>query len=166
MRLNFRVKIGSVTYFTMLSTTQTLEGIASLQKDGSHIPMWDMEKCTLEQAEETLRNVQDKYRLSDILIFSDKEGSYRAICFSKVDFRTFMRILLETEYVDWNFIYWTMKRGKATLRTSNKKGRPAQKPVSILYSFPAQIPRMMEQVVYDTGVEKRGHVILLGGRHG
>lgn len=166
MRFNFRVKMGSVTFFGMLSTTQTLEGIASLLNDGSHVLMWDMEKCTLEQAEETLRNVQGKYGLSDILIFSDKEGSYRAICFSRVDFRTFMRVLLATEHVDWNFIYWTMKRGKATLRTSNKKDRTAQKPVSILYSFPAEIPKTMEQVVYDTGTEKRGHVIFLGGRHG
>lgn len=65
----------------MVAETQTLEGVASLQPDGKHIVMWDLEKCTLKQAEGTLWNVQRKYTLSDIYVASDAEGSYRGWCF-------------------------------------------------------------------------------------
>jgi hypothetical protein len=118
MRDNIRVKIANLTFFAMLSSTQRLEGVTSLQKDGKHIVMFDLEKCTLQQAEKTLRKVQKKYHLSDIFIVSDVELSYRAWCYSRVDFVTFLKILLDVDFLDWNFFYWTVKRGKATLRTS------------------------------------------------
>ena len=31
----------------MIAKTQTIEGATSLQKDGTHIPMWDLEGRTL-----------------------------------------------------------------------------------------------------------------------
>jgi hypothetical protein len=62
----------------MLAKTQTLEGVTSLQSDNSHIVMWDLENCTLEEAERTLSKLQRKYRLSHIYVASDVEGSYRA----------------------------------------------------------------------------------------
>jgi len=149
----------------MLSETQTLEGISSLQSDGSHIVMWDLENCTLSEAEEDLRRVQKKYGLSHIFIFSDSEGSFRALCFTRVDYKTLLHILLDTEHLDPIFFDYTVKRKKATLRTDNKKGRPAQKAVSVLWSYPAPIPPDgfdLERVVYDTGLVKRGRDILLG----
>jgi hypothetical protein len=73
-RFNFRARIGNITFFFMLAKTQTLEGVTSLQPDGAHIVMWDLENCTLEQSEETLRKVQRKYGLSHIYIASDSEG--------------------------------------------------------------------------------------------
>jgi hypothetical protein len=162
MRLNFRVKVGNITFFAMIAETQTLEGVTSLQYNGSHIVMWDLEGCTLQDAEETLREVQRKYILSHIYIASDAEGSYRAWCFSKVDFTTFLKILLDTKFLDWNFFYWTVKRGKATLRTSNKKNRAPQRLVGVLRSYFVSIPSSCEKVVYDTGVEKRGLTVFLG----
>ena len=162
MRWNLRIKIGNLTFFTMLAQTQTLEGVTSLQSDGKHILMWDLEKCSLQQVKETLRKLQRKYCLSDIFIVSDIEGSYRAWCFSKVDFKTFLKILLDTEFLDWNFFYWTVNRGKATLRTNNKKNRESQRVVSVLKSYPVSFPSSCEKVVYDTGLKKRGLTILLG----
>jgi len=162
MRFNFRAKIGNFTLFFMVAKTQTLEGVTSLQPDGTHIVLWDLEKCTLEQAEITLRKVQKKYCLSHIFIVSDIERSYRAWCFSKVNFKNYLMILLDTDFLDWNFFYWTVKRGKATLRTSNKKNREPQKIVSVLESYPVPIPLQFEKVVYDTGIEKRGLTVLLG----
>ena len=147
----------------MFSDTQTIEGKTSLQPDGKHIVMWDLDDCTLEQAEETLRNVQKKYDLSDIFIVSDAERSYRGWCYSKVDFKTFLHILLDVDYLDYNFFYYTVKRRKATLRTNSKKNRPKQQLVNVLESYPVQIPKKaLEKVVYDTGIEKRGISILLG----
>ena len=116
----------------------------------------------MKDTEETLSKVQDKYRLSHIYIVSDVEGSYRAWCYSKVDFKILLKILLDTEFLDWNFFYWTVKRGKATLRTGNKKNRLPQKIVSVLGSHSVSIPLSCEKVVYDTGLTKKGLTVLLG----
>ena len=162
MRWNLRIKAGNLTFFAMLARTQRLEGMTSLQPDGKHIIMWDLENCSLKQAKETLRKLQGKYCLSEVFIVSDSQGSYRAWCFSKVDFKTFLKILLETEFLDWNFFYWTVTRGKATLRTNNKKNRASQRVVSVLKSYPDSFPSSCEKVVYDTGLAKRGLTVLLG----
>jgi len=162
MRQNIRIKLFGHTFFLMFAKTQTLEGVTSLQSDGKHIIMWDLEKCTLNQAKKTILEVQIKYGLPDIFIVSDAEESFRGWCFSKVDFKTFLKILLDTGFLDWNFFWWTVKRGKATLRVSNKKNRVAQETVCVLYSYSVPIPESCEKVVYDTGVEKRGATILLG----
>lgn len=166
MRFSFRVKLRNLTFFAMIAKTQTLEGVTSLQTDGTHFVMFDVENCSLQQAEEALIKVQRKYCLSDIFVVSDVEKSYRAWCFSKVDFKTFQHILLETEYLDPNFLDYTFRRKKATLRTGSKKGRPTQKVVSILKSYSVPIPiadSRVEKVIYDTGFEKRGFSLLLGG---
>ena len=139
-----------------------MEGITSLQSDGNHIVMWDLENCSLQQAKKTLLEVQINYGLSDIFIASDTEESFRGWCFSKVDFKTFLKILLDTKFLDWTFFWWTVKRGKATLRVSKKENRSSQEIVSVLYSYYVPIPESVEKVVYDTGVEKRGVSILLG----
>ena len=162
-RFNFRVKIGNITFFFMLAKTQTLEGVTSLQPDGTHIVMWDLENCPLEQAGETLRNVQRKYMLSHIYVASDVEGSYRAWCFSKVDYKTLLHILLDTDHLDPIFFDYTVKRKKATLRTSNKQGRLSQKLVGVIESYSVPIPETWEKVTYDTGRVKKGRSILLGG---
>jgi len=166
MRLNFRIKAGSFTFFSMLAKTQTIEGATSEVGLDRHIVMWDLENCSLSQCEETLRHVQHKFDLSNIYIVSDLPKSYRAWCFTKVGFKTLLQILLDTDYVDYNFFYYTVKRRKATLRTSNKKRREPQQLVSILESYPASIPNRMQRVVYDTGAVKRGLSILLGDKTG
>jgi hypothetical protein len=169
MRINLRIKVLDWTFFMMLAKTQTLEGVTSCcfdengKSDGMHFPMWDLERCTLEEAYESLRSVHEKYGLGDIFMVSDKIGSYRAWCFTRVPLKTYLHILLDTEHLDWNFFYWTVHRGKATLRTSNKQGREPQKVVKVLSGSPEIFPTRVEQVLYDTGVEKRGNNILLGG---
>jgi len=164
MRLNFRAKLGDTTLFAMIARTQSLEGITSLQPEGKHIVMWDLENCSLLKARTVLQDVQIKYGLSDIFIVSDCENSYRAWCYSKVDFEIFLKILVDClDILDYNFFYYTVKRRKATLRTSSKKGRAPQKVVGVLYSFSVPISSIVEKVVYDTGLQKRGLSILLGG---
>jgi hypothetical protein len=104
--------------------------------------------------------VQRKYKLGDIFIVSDAEGSFRAWCFSKRTFKEYLKILLDTEFVDWNFFWWTVRRGQATLRTSNKQGREPQKVVAFLKGYEeTAIPDKLTKVIYDTGVEKRGAVL-------
>jgi hypothetical protein len=165
MRFNFRVKVVNLTFFAMIAKTQTLEGITSLQKDHNHIVMWDLENCTLEQAKKRLKKVQTKYRLSHIYLSSDCKNSYRAWCFSKVTFETFLKILVDSlSILDYNFFYYTVKRKKATLRTGSKKGRPPQRVVSVLRSYYLPFNQSnVEKVVYDTGLEKQGKSLILGG---
>jgi hypothetical protein len=142
MRINFRIKIFNRTIFFLYAKTQTLEGITSKIKDSDkHYVFWDLENCTLEEAKLTLKVVQWKYNLGNIFIVSDLPKSYRAWCFTQVTFKTFLKILLDTDYVDYNFFYWTVKQGKATLRTSNKQNRQPQKIIAVLPSFNEQIPQ-------------------------
>jgi hypothetical protein len=162
MRVNFRAKIADWTLFAMIAKTQRLEGVTSLQNDGKHIVMWDLENCTLEEAERALKDVQNKFCLSDIFVVSDVKGSYRGWSLSRVDFVTYLKILLDTEFLDWNFFYWTVKRGKATLRTSSKKNRELQRLVNVIESYRVPFPSECQKVVYATGLTKRGATILLG----
>jgi hypothetical protein len=58
----------------MIAKTQTLKGISSKIGWNQHIILWDLDNCNIEQATESLRNVQEKYKLSDIYIFGDRDN--------------------------------------------------------------------------------------------
>lgn len=61
-RLNIRLKIGRITFFGVISKTQTLKGMGSLvnKKEHLHYIFWDFADCTLKQVEQTLK----KYKKS------------------------------------------------------------------------------------------------------
>jgi len=165
-RVYFRMKRFNRVLTFNFAHVQTLEGVSSLipNSNGKHNILWDIEGCTLEECKEALRYPQKKYDLSDIFIVSDAERSYRAYCYLQVDFKTLLKILLDTDYLDPIFFEYTVRRKKATLRTSQKKGRPKQKVVAVLWSYPVAIPKgKVEKVIYDTGVEKEWLSIILGG---
>ena len=167
-RINVRIKKFGFTVFIMLSKTQTLEGLTSIQSDGKHIIMFDSkDNCDLNELKECWKRIQQKYGLSNVFIVSDKEGSYRIWCYTHVSFDILLKILLDAyDLMDWNFFYWTVTRGKATLRISNKKNSEPQKIVAVLESYPAIFNEneLWEKVTYDTGTEKRGINILLGDK--
>jgi len=158
-RINFRLKLRNITVFFMIARTQTAQGITSKVGKNKHIILWDLDTCSLKQAEDTLREVQRKYNLSHIYIVSDKVGSYRALCFSIVDFNALMKIIISANYVDEYFISYTAKRMKATLRLTKKIDREKQDILSILYSYFEPIPKQIEKVIYDTGLIKHGITI-------
>jgi len=161
-RINFLLKLRNITIYFMISASQTLEGVTSKVGEDKHIILWDLENCSLEQAKQVLAEVQAKYRLGDIWITSDAEGSFRAWCFSVRSWKEYLKILLDTPFLDYNFFFWTVKRGSATLRTSNKEGRPPQQVVAWLRGYePTQIPTQLTRVLYDTGLEKRGLTVML-----
>jgi len=167
MRLNFRIKKFGFTLFFMLSKTQTIEGITSLLPNGLHNPFFDIENCSLEQAENGLGKVQVSYNLPDTYMASDKNESFRAWCFAEVRFTDYLRMqldLIDNGLLDYNFFWWTVKQCKATLRLSGKRYRPLQQVVSVLKSYSVPIPDtgLRERVVYDSGIEKRGLTIFLG----
>lgn len=159
MRFNLRIKIRNTTVFFMLSKTQTLEGITSkvVGKKDKHYIFWDLENCTKQEALKTLAEVQKEFSLGMIFLLSDCPKSFRAICFSQRTFKEFLHILLHTKYVDWNFIYWTIQRGSATIRTSKKQERKLQQIKEVITGYEkTYMPQTINRVIYDTGNEKRG----------
>ncbi len=54
MRYNYRVKIAEFTFFAMIAKTQTLEGVTSLQKDSTHIPMLGFRKLYIATSRRNL----------------------------------------------------------------------------------------------------------------
>jgi hypothetical protein len=128
----------------------------------------DSENITLTQIQEKLREIQVSYGLGDIFIVSDYKNSYRAWCFTKVNFDTYLHILVDClDILDYSFFYYTVKRRKATLRTSNKKNRPKQQVISVLKSYVVPLPTdndVIKQVIYDTGLEKKGISLLIGDK--
>ena len=149
----------------MYSDSQTLEGITSLLPNGKHYPLFDIDGCTLEETENGLMKVQISYGLSDIFITSDYDKSFRAWCYTQVKFTDYIRMqldLLDMGLLDYNFFYWTVNKGKATLRVNNKKNRPKQELVSTLHSFYVPVQLLREEAIYDTGTEKRGLTVFLG----
>jgi hypothetical protein len=153
-----------ISILILFAITQRLHGITSLvpNSGGKHIILGDIENCTLEQVIEEAKFVQKKYGLSNIYIRSDAENSYRIWCFSLVDFKTLLKILLDFEHLDMVFFVYTVRRNKASLRDSGKKGRPPEEVVTILKSYSMPIPEYIEEVFYDTGVVKQGLAISLG----
>jgi hypothetical protein len=150
----------------MLSEFQNLEGIGSLLPNGKHLVFFDLENCILQQVIDVLMKVQISYNLSDIFIVSDKDRSFRAWCYSQVDFDVYLEILLEVKkygILDWNFYKWTVDRGYATLRTNNKKDRLPQELVFTLKTYSVPKPKSVKQVIYGTGVQKSGLTLFLKG---
>jgi hypothetical protein len=150
----------------LLAKTQALKGITSaIPKTNLHIILADIEGCALEPCVESLKIVQKSYGLSNWYIYSDKEGSYQAICYTPVAFKFFMHILLDIKYIDPIFVQYTLARGKASLRFDKKWNRKLkQKLVAIVESYFAPIPEPYEKVIYHTGLRKEGFSIKLGER--
>ena len=164
MRINLRLKIKNFTIFFMASHTQTLRGIMSKTREGKHYVFFDIENKCLNEVLETLEYIQSKYCLSNMYIMSDCPKSFRVFCFNKVSFLHYIHILSDFQLgdmIDFNFIHWTIVRGKSTLRISNKKGREKQKQVAILKSYYLPIPEEIEYVQYDTGIHKTGNTIII-----
>ena len=165
MRINYRMKIGNITAFFMLSHSQSLEGVTSLQDDGLHTPFFDIENCSLDECVSALKELQFIYNLSDVFVTCDLDRSFRVWCFCHVNYLNYLEMqiqLLRKKLLDYNFFWWTVKQGKSTLRTTSKKGRQQQKVVAFLPSFSVPFPKKCEKVLYDTGVQKRGLTVFLG----
>ena len=154
MRIHFRINFGNLTFFSMLSHYQKIEGINSKVSEFSHILLWDFDSTNLKEIEKELIRIQDKFFLSDIFIFSDNMKSFHAYCFTRVCFKDLLKILVETEYVDMDFIGYTIRNKKAVLRTSRKINRENIKLVKVLPSFECKIPEKIGKELYDCPLDK------------
>jgi hypothetical protein len=163
MKVAIRIKKFGINLTVMISQYQSLGGITSLLPNGLHMPMWDMDDCSLDECIDSLCYVQKLRDLSNIYILSDKLESYRSICYSQVNFNTFLKILIDTEHIDYGFFCDMVERMKATIRLTNKIDRPNTN-VFILKSYPVPFPEKIQLVEYDTGLQKTGKLIELGDK--
>lgn len=168
-RVNFRATTNLFTFFGMIARSQKLEGVTTQVFDDkgkptkNHYVFFDLEGTTLKIIKKILKRIQQKYGLSNIFITSDNNKTFRGWCFSIVSFDTLLKILIDCkEIVDFGFVQYTFKRKEATLRLSQKEGRPLQNIVAVIESFSVPFPKVMKHVVYVTGCEKKGSTIDIG----
>jgi hypothetical protein len=165
-RYSVRLKAFGMTLFALMAKTQTCEGITSEAGNGKYFLFFDIDGKPQSLVIKELRRLQKKFKLSDMFIVSDKELSFRVFCYSRFSLIKMVHILtaLPDDFLDWQFIHWTVERGKATLRTGAKANRPKMKVVAVLRSYSVPIPKTCTQVIYDTGTSKIGKLIILGDK--
>ena len=148
----------------LFAKTQRLEAITSLipNSGNKHIILADVENCGIKEVIDEATYVQRKYELSNFYIYSDAERSFRIFCYSLVDYKTLLKILLDFKHLDMVFFDYTVKRKKATLRYGRKMDRPCPTLMEVLETYPMPFPKVVEQVFYDTGVVKKGISFTLG----
>ena len=146
----------------IFALTQRLHAITSLLPNGTHFILADVEDCSFEEVVEESKYVQQKHDLSNMYIYSDAERSFRVFCYSLVDYKALLRILLDFEHLDMIFFDYTNRRKKATLRIGKKKDRSSPRLMKVLESYHVPFPECVQEVFYDTGIVKKGIAISLG----
>jgi len=148
----------------MISKHQSLDGLGSCVNWDKHLHniFWDLDNCTLNQAVYTLREVQRDFSLGDIFVTSDRKNSFRGWCFSVREWLEYLHILLHTnrKYLDYGFWIWTIRRGEATLRNTDKKNRQIHDIYAILKGHEkTKLPNKFRIIRYETGIDKKGILI-------
>lgn len=119
-----RVRFGSFTFAVHFAKITQVTGVLSRRGDGSHFILWEFDDTPLDRVKMALKKSQRHFRLPDIFVASSGLGDhYHAYCFKPVSFRELVRILGWTDDIDLKFLRWTLYRGQATLRISEKAGR-------------------------------------------
>jgi len=152
LKYTIRYKWWKILIYGFITTTQRCKGITSkTDRENYHYVLWDFDNTPLYNVKEQLEMICMKYNLIGAVIFSDKENSYRAFSETVVDYKTLLKIILETEYVDRMFFKWTVKRGYATIRISNKKNRPDNNIIAIVGRPSLEyVKEKLKFVEYDT----------------
>ena len=101
-----------------------VKGLNSECKDGTHIGMVDIDNDDIQYLREELKRVMFTYGVPRADIMSTgKPGGYHVYLWKGFTFRESLRVMLEFPTCDLAHVRWTIKRGHATLRLTDKKGR-------------------------------------------
>ena len=120
----FRKKVRSRLFVFYVKKVFNTGGLNSNLADGSHVPCFDFDNLNLREVETILRHVQEKYKLSTIIIWNTgREDSYNAIALTRLDFRQALQVAFDTPHIDLNFIRFAIWRGHFTLRILPKNNR-------------------------------------------
>ncbi len=124
-------------------------GITNETFDGHFVPFWDfIEDITVNDIWHTLKEVQYKYGLSDIhIIQTTPKLSFRAIAYDKLDWREYVALLADTDMVDPNYLRFTVVRGRAVVRVSQKPSTE-NKLISTLKSDSLLRPKSVDHATF------------------
>jgi hypothetical protein len=155
--LEFRKDVrGHIFYFAYFHS-QRVGGITSRINDNwdNHRILLDFDDCELKDVKKSIIDLHKKYDFGLINIISDKFGSYGAVCNTVISFKEYMRMLIDTEYIDPLYVKYTLERHEAILRLSDKKGRELHR--DIIYKMKFNSHRPMDNsnymlIDYDTGI--------------
>lgn len=120
------IKIGKyILFFGILKKDNVVIGINSnsffdSKERNKHILMLDYDEKSLEEIEEELKRIQQKYDLPDMHIYKSSETGYHVYCFTPLTYEEMLKIVMDTN-ADKGFKYCILKYGYATLRITPKK---------------------------------------------
>ena len=124
-RVEIRKEFLNRVAYLMVARIQKVGGISSrITEDYSkHRVLWDLDRCSLDEAKKSLIKIQNQYNLGKIYIISDKDESYGAVCNTIVSFKELLHILIDTDLIDPLYVRYAFQRHEAILRLSDKEGR-------------------------------------------
>lgn len=119
-----RVKLaGRAITLTMARVDRTM-GVNSKVFNNNHILMWDFDDICIDTVKTELSRVQSLYCLPQIHIVSTgTKDHYMAYCFKALDWLSALRIVVNTDFIDPNFIRFSAFRGNFTLRVMPKNNK-------------------------------------------
>lgn len=124
----FRVNLGSRILALKLNIwnerLSTYYGVTNETGNGFYVPFWDfVEDISPDDLLNTLRHQQEEYGLSDIhIIQTAPRASYRAVGFDQLEWREYIALLADTDFLDPSYLKHSVMRGRAVIRLSNKPG--------------------------------------------
>lgn len=114
-----------ILVYGFITWIEKVKGLTSKvpDRENSHYVLLDFDNIEYYDVCTELERLCIKFNINGFVIFSDREKSYRCFSDTIVTFRTLLKVMLEAEGVDFMFFVWTVKRGYATIRVGEKKGR-------------------------------------------
>lgn len=124
LRLSFGSRILAIKINAWNQELHTHYGITNETPNGKFIPFWDfIEDIPPYYTYASLRTVQDKFGLGDIFVLQTlPKQSYRAFCFTEVDWFEYISLLASTRYIDPSYLKHSVMRGRAVIRITEKYG--------------------------------------------
>lgn len=135
--------------------TVEVKGLNSECKDGSHIVMVDIDQAPLQHVKVDCYKVMAEHQIqtADIMT-TGKPGGWHVYLWKGFTFRESLQVMLQFADCDLNHVRWTIKRGHATLRLTDKQGRRVRR-METLHSPGTRdkhLHDLKSWVKYQTGV--------------
>lgn len=149
-------RIGKYRIRMAIEKVEDVIGVQSKLRDGNHVLLWDFDNVGYLMVESTLKQVQNRFELSRIIICATgSENGYHAYCLQRCSFMNALSILAATVCVDPGFVRLGAFKGEWTLRVSEKNGHDIV-PVAELYSNVADTVEV-EELCDFVQFEARGY---------
>jgi len=121
-RFIITLRLGIIRFVFQLALVQDTLGIASGEPFKSpQVLFWDFINTPKYLIERSLRHIQFKFNLGNIYLFqSGNRNSFRAICIDLIPLEQAQTIIMQTNYVDKEFVKYFLTYGYKTIRVIEK----------------------------------------------